>query len=136
MSPEMVDIGISALKIEGRYKDADYVALTTAAYRKAVDRAAAGLSPSVSRDEELRLEQVYSRGLGPLVHSGHKSSASRQGQGAQTQGRDCGPRASVFRIRFSSNRARSHSSPVMVLYSMPPTGAVRKNQKKVDVFTK
>src|SRR5471032_1601354 len=27
--PEMVDIGIHTLKIEGRYKDADYVALTT-----------------------------------------------------------------------------------------------------------
>ena len=27
--PEIVEIGISALKIEGRYKDADYVALTT-----------------------------------------------------------------------------------------------------------
>jgi putative protease len=28
--PEIVDIGIATLKIEGRYKDADYVALTTA----------------------------------------------------------------------------------------------------------
>ncbi len=41
--PEIVEIGISALKIEGRYKDADYVALTTGAYRKAVDEAWAGL---------------------------------------------------------------------------------------------
>ena len=40
--PEIVDIGISTLKIEGRYKDADYVALTTAAYRQAVDEAWAG----------------------------------------------------------------------------------------------
>src|SRR5580692_6342701 len=37
--PEIVQIGISALKIEGRYKDADYVALTTRAYREAVDAA-------------------------------------------------------------------------------------------------
>ena len=40
--PEIVEIGIAALKIEGRYKDADYVALTTRAYRKAVDDAWAG----------------------------------------------------------------------------------------------
>ena len=40
--PEIVQIGLSALKIEGRYKDADYVALTTRAYRKAVDEAWAG----------------------------------------------------------------------------------------------
>src|SRR3978361_711103 len=41
--PEIVKIGISALKIEGRYKEPDYVALTTRAYRKAVDEAWAGL---------------------------------------------------------------------------------------------
>ncbi|MGB2774780.1 MAG: DUF3656 domain-containing protein, partial [Anaerolineae bacterium] len=62
--PEIVQIGIAALKIEGRYKDANYVALTTAAYRKAVDEAWAGLPLSVTRREELQLEQVYSRGLG------------------------------------------------------------------------
>src|SRR5205823_4292863 len=37
--PEICDIGVSTLKIEGRYKDAEYVALTTAAYRQAVDQA-------------------------------------------------------------------------------------------------
>ncbi len=40
--PEIVEIGVAALKIEGRYKDAEYVALTTRAYRKAVDEAWAG----------------------------------------------------------------------------------------------
>src|SRR6185312_15254931 len=40
--PEICEIGVSTLKIEGRYKDADYVALTTAAYRKAVDESCAG----------------------------------------------------------------------------------------------
>jgi putative protease len=33
LMPEIVRLGVSALKIEGRYKDAEYVALTTAAYR-------------------------------------------------------------------------------------------------------
>ncbi|HWE50039.1 MAG TPA: DUF3656 domain-containing protein [Bryobacteraceae bacterium] len=63
--PEIIATGVSCLKIEGRYKDADYVALTTSAYRKAVDEAWAGRSLSVTRGEELNLEQVYSRGLGP-----------------------------------------------------------------------
>ena len=41
--PEIVQIGISALKIEGRYKDSDYVALTTRApTAQAVDDAWAG----------------------------------------------------------------------------------------------
>jgi putative protease len=68
--PEIVGIGISALKIEGRYKDADYVALTTRAYRKAVDEAWAGLPATFNSAEALQLEQVYSRGLGPYFVTG------------------------------------------------------------------
>src|ERR1700677_677895 len=37
--PQIIQAGVAALKIEGRYKDADYVALTTQAYRQAVDEA-------------------------------------------------------------------------------------------------
>ena len=68
--PEIVRLGVSALKIEGRYKDADYVALTTAAYRQAVDEAWAGQALSISAAAELQLEQVFSRGLGPYFVSG------------------------------------------------------------------
>jgi putative protease len=68
--PEIVKIGISALKIEGRYKDADYVALTTKAYRQAVDEAWADLPLSITPAEELQLEQVYSRGLGTYFIGG------------------------------------------------------------------
>lgn len=68
--PEILKIGVAALKIEGRYKDANYVALTTRAYRKAVDEAWAGRSAAISPSEKLALEQVYSRGLGPFFMSG------------------------------------------------------------------
>ncbi len=68
--PEIVQIGVSALKIEGRYKDANYVALTTQAYRQAVDKAWAGLPHHINKIDELRLEQVYSRGLGAHFISG------------------------------------------------------------------
>ncbi len=73
--PEIVRMGIAALKIEGRYKDADYVALTTRAYRKAVDEAWAGLPLSVTPAEELQIEQVYSRGLGPhfVIGTNHQT---------------------------------------------------------------
>ncbi|MEZ4644346.1 MAG: peptidase U32 family protein [Chloroflexota bacterium] len=60
--PEIVTLGVTALKIEGRYKDADYVALTTQAYRRAVDEAWAGRPLSITPAEEVQLEQVYSRG--------------------------------------------------------------------------
>ena len=62
----LVEIGISALKIEGRYKEADYVALTTRAYRAAVDAAwDGGLLQIEARDENWIWNRVYSRGLGP-----------------------------------------------------------------------
>jgi putative protease len=73
--PDIVKLGVSALKIEGRYKDENYVALTTSAYRKAVDEAWAGVASTFSGEDELRLAQVYSRGFGPhfLRGTNHQS---------------------------------------------------------------
>ncbi|HJZ96802.1 MAG TPA: U32 family peptidase, partial [Candidatus Solibacter sp.] len=84
--PEIVDIGVSTLKIEGRYKDADYVALTTAAYRMAVDDAWAGRAVAVTPDEELQLEQVYSRGLGPFFLNGTDHQAVVRGRAPRHRG--------------------------------------------------
>jgi putative protease len=84
--PEIVQIGIAALKIEGRYKDADYVALTTAAYRKAVDEAWAGLALSITPSEEIQLEQVYSRGLGPYFVTGTNHQTVVNGRAPRHRG--------------------------------------------------
>lgn len=84
--PEMVAMGIAALKIEGRYKDAAYVALTTRAYRKAVDEAWAGRAPSITAAEELQLEQVYSRGLGPFFLTGTNHQAVVRGRAPRHRG--------------------------------------------------
>ena len=84
--PEIVAAGVSALKIEGRYKDAEYVALTTQAYRKAVDDAWAGVAHPVSRAEELQLEQVYSRGLGPYFVTGTNHQTVVQGRAPRHRG--------------------------------------------------
>ncbi len=62
---QLCELGISCFKIEGRYKDADYVALTTQAYRRAIDAACKHETYALSADELRDLEQVYSRGLGP-----------------------------------------------------------------------
>jgi len=84
--PEIVAIGISALKIEGRYKDADYVALTTRAYRQAVDDAWAGREPAIDAAAELQLEQVYSRGLGPWFLHGTNHQAVVNGRAPRHRG--------------------------------------------------
>jgi putative protease len=80
--PEIMRIGISALKIEGRYKDADYVALTTRAYRDAVDGAAT--------DQRATLEQVYSRGLGPWFLSGTNHQTVVRGRAPRHRGMEVG----------------------------------------------
>lgn len=79
--PQLVAAGVSALKIEGRYKDAEYVALTTAAYRRVLD----GLS-AVDPTERLRLEQVYSRGMGPYFLSGTDHQAVVRGRAPRHRG--------------------------------------------------
>ncbi|MBK8046212.1 MAG: U32 family peptidase [Anaerolineales bacterium] len=84
--PEIVATGVAALKIEGRYKDAEYVALTTAAYRQAVDEAYAGLALSITPQDELRLEQVYSRGLGPYFVTGTNHQTVVKGRAPRHRG--------------------------------------------------
>ena len=67
--PELISIGVACLKIEGRYKDENYVALTTAAYRQAIDQAAGSVAEATPVPRE-SLEQIYSRGLGPHFLAG------------------------------------------------------------------
>ncbi len=84
--PKLLPLGISSLKIEGRYKDAEYVAITTAAYRKAVDDAWAGLEVGGDPEAKLRLEQVYSRGMGPHFLSGTDHQAVVRGRSPRHRG--------------------------------------------------
>jgi U32 family peptidase len=84
--PEIIASGVSCMKIEGRYKGADYVALTTRAYRHAVDDAWAGRTSSITPRQELELEQVYSRGLGPYFISGVNHQKVVNGRGPRHRG--------------------------------------------------
>lgn len=79
--PKLIPLGIASLKIEGRYKDAEYVAITTAAYRKAVDSYF-----EVTPLDRLQLEQVYSRGLGPFFLSGTNHQQVVEGRGPRHRG--------------------------------------------------
>ena len=84
--PELVDIGVSCLKIEGRYKESEYVALTTQAYREAIDLAFMGLPVEVDPEDQLDLEQVYSRGLGPHFMSGTNHQTAVIGRAPRHRG--------------------------------------------------
>ena len=82
----ILDSGAAALKIEGRYKDEDYVALTTSAYRKALDAAWEGHPAALSSDEKIELEQVYSRGLGAHFVKGTNHQAVVNGRSPRHRG--------------------------------------------------
>ncbi len=84
--PELVEIGIACVKIEGRYKDADYVAATTRAYREAIDLACLGIANEISAAEKLELEQIYSRGLGSHFISGTNHQTVVRGRAPRHRG--------------------------------------------------
>lgn len=95
--PDLVRIGVSCFKIEGRYKDAEYVAAVTQSYRKAIDEACAGLPLSVDKAEETRLEQVYSRGLGAYFISGTNHQNVVRGRAPRHRGVRVGEVVRVLR---------------------------------------
>ncbi len=84
--PELMRIGVHCLKIEGRYKDAEYVAATTAAYREAIDQAWDGGLSTVSDEQKLALEGVYSRGLLPAFMQGTNHQAVVIGRAPRHRG--------------------------------------------------
>jgi len=86
LMPDIVALGVQGLKIEGRYKDESYVALTTRAYRRAVDEAWAGRFLGPSPAEAMQLEQVYSRGSGPYFLAGVDHQAVVRGRAPRHRG--------------------------------------------------
>lgn len=68
-------MGVAGFKIEGRLKDAAYVAAATRFYRKAIDAAASGEVFVASPADRAELEMAFSRGMGPgyLAGTNHKS---------------------------------------------------------------
>ncbi len=73
--PELIEAGVSSLKIEGRMKSPEYVANVVSKYRKAIDEYIAGRDFSPSEEEMRELEQSFSRGFtyGFLKGTNHKT---------------------------------------------------------------
>jgi U32 family peptidase len=106
--PQIIATGVRCLKIEGRYKGADYVALTTRAYRQAVDDAWASRPLSVTPRQELELEQVYSRGLGPYFITGVNHQNVVNGRSPRHRGVHIGTVTGVLETSVSLQPAAAH----------------------------
>ena len=68
--PDLADIGIECVKIEGRKKKAEYVAVAVDAYRGFLDRVAEGNAAPASAEDIQPLVQIYSRGFTPGMYVG------------------------------------------------------------------
>ena len=60
--PELMTAGVTSLKIEGRLKRAEYVAVVTDRYRKALDALTRGDFAPADAQEDAALRQIYQRG--------------------------------------------------------------------------
>ena len=61
--PQLVEVGIASLKIEGRLKEATYVAAVTQAYRQGLDQLASETAAEPDPLQRRSLELAFSRGL-------------------------------------------------------------------------
>jgi putative protease len=83
--PRLIELGVHALKIEGRLKGPEYVAATTRLYRAAVEAALGNGTPPGAEDRRLAL-QTYSRGSGPGFLEGVDHQRLVEGRGCDHRG--------------------------------------------------
>ena len=72
--PELIEVGVASLKIEGRLKTAEYVANITRHYRAVIDEAVAGRPVAIAAEQVEEMELSFSRGFstGWLAGIDHK----------------------------------------------------------------
>ncbi|HEY4954699.1 MAG TPA: U32 family peptidase, partial [Gemmatimonadaceae bacterium] len=66
----IAEAGISCLKVEGRKKKPEYVAVVTRNYRDSLDRLAAGDDAPLEHEAVQELVQIFSRGFTPGMYKG------------------------------------------------------------------
>jgi putative protease len=109
--PELVALGVSSLKIEGRLKGPEYVAATTRLYRAAV-AAALGEAPPPERSLRDAALQTFSRGSGQGFFRGVDHQRLVEGRGCSHRGLQVGVLRAVERQRGRSYVAVRLDAPV------------------------
>jgi putative protease len=96
--PDLVKLGVHALKIEGRLKGPAYVGAATALYRKAA-LAAVGEGDAPAEDERRAALQMYSRGSGPGFLGGVDHQRLVEARACDHRGLRAGVLTGVTRVR-------------------------------------
>jgi U32 family peptidase len=96
--PDLVRLGVSSLKIEGRLKGPEYVGATTKLYRDAID-AAVGDGAPPTEEERLAALQTFTRGSGPGFFTGVDHQRLVEGRACDHRGLEIGTLRGVESFR-------------------------------------
>ena len=96
--PDLVRVGVSSLKIEGRLKGPEYVGATARLYRKAID-AATGHGTAPSEEERRAALQTFTRGSGPGFFPGADHQRLVEGRACDHRGLEVGALRGVESFR-------------------------------------
>ena len=66
--PKFIKAGVTSLKIEGRMKSPEYVAIVTRIYKKYIDLALSNKPYSIEKEDRKALMQVFNRGMSSQGH--------------------------------------------------------------------
>jgi putative protease len=141
---DLVRLGVTGLKIEGRLKSAPYVAVTTQIYRAAIDAAVAGRPFALLDRQRLELAQSFSRGFSHGFLDGADHPGLVEGLSPKSRGVEIGvvsaitprgivialtstsvaqPPAAVRNLRQSPGGAQAGHKPEKVSKSAAPRAA-------------
>jgi len=84
--PELIELGISGLKIEGRLKTAEYVANITQHYRRAIDAAWSGQPVEFTARDVREMQLSFSRGFSHGFLDGNNHKVLVRGDYAKKRG--------------------------------------------------
>jgi len=77
---QLLSAGVGAFKIEGRMRSPEYVGVTSAVYREAIDRCLSGfLTPALKKKLKQRLGKVFNRGFSDGFYFGRPDKTGSRG---------------------------------------------------------
>jgi U32 family peptidase len=106
--PQIIQAGVSCVKIEGRLKTAEYVASVTKIYREAIDTLA-DQDVLASHEDRYRLEMAFSRGLSTGWLAGIDNQALVPAEFSNKRGAYLGQVTGIGRREVNINLATSIS---------------------------
>ncbi len=106
--PELMAAGVHSLKIEGRLKRPEYVAVVTRAYKKALDALAEGRFTPADESEKESLRQIFHRGGFMTGYAGGIQDAGvidsdRPGHGGIMIGRVTGIKPGLVQVKLEKD---------------------------------